>query len=345
MSSGVVTAWRDGIARVWRAPVIVLGAWLLTLGCSLPLALAVRGEFARHLGSSLEADAAVTGVNFDWMQEFTGQAGELGATAGPGVIGFAAVLENISGMLDSTPRPQVVVATIAAYIVLMTFLAGGMIDRLARDRPTRAHGFFAACGGLFARFLRLGALSAVLYGVLFTSFRPWLLDDLYGELTYQMTVERNAFLLRVAFYLAFATAIGAVNVIVDYAKVRMVVEDRRSALGALAASLRFVVRQPRPALSVYCLNVLLFGAVLVAYALSAPGANGNMWVAFAIGQLYVAARLAVKLMFWASETALFQRQLAHAGYVARPLPTWPESPAAEAIARGPLVSGISPPSR
>jgi hypothetical protein len=39
----------------------------------------------------------------------------------------------------------------------------------------------------------------------------------------------------------------------------------------------------------------------------------------------------VKLMFWASETALFQSRLAHSGYVNRPEPTWPESPIADAI--------------
>ena len=44
-------------------------------------------------------------------------------------------------------------------------------------------------------------------------------------------------------------------------------------------------------------------------------------------------RLWIKLVFWASETALFQARLAHAGYVAAPQPTWPDSPAAEAIAQ------------
>jgi len=39
----------------------------------------------------------------------------------------------------------------------------------------------------------------------------------------------------------------------------------------------------------------------------------------------------VRLQFTASQTALFQSQLAHAGYVARPVPKWPDSPAAEAI--------------
>ena len=55
-----------------------------------------------------------------------------------------------------------------------------------------------------------------------------------------------------------------------------------------------------------------------------------MWLGVAMGQFYVVARLWIKLTFWASETALFQGRLGHAGYVARPR-QWPDSPAAEAI--------------
>jgi len=58
-----------------------------------------------------------------------------------------------------------------------------------------------------------------------------------------------------------------------------------------------------------------------------------MWLAFAAGQLYLLARLAIKLHFLASQTALFQAHLAHASYTAAPVPAWPESPAAELIAR------------
>jgi hypothetical protein len=75
---------------------------------------------------------------------------------------------------------------------------------------------------------------------------------------------------------------------------------------------------------------------VAAYALVAPGASTGVvmtWLGFAIGQLYILARLWVKLIFWASETALFQGRLAHAGYVAAPKPVWPESPSAEAISR------------
>ncbi|PYR26044.1 MAG: hypothetical protein DMF92_19280, partial [Acidobacteria bacterium] len=74
-------------------------------------------------------------------------------------------------------------------------------------------------------------------------------------------------------------------------------------------------------------------AIYTVVAPGASGAGGTMWMGFAIGQAYLLGRLWVKLVFWASETALFQGRLAHAGYIAAPTPTWPESPSAEAIGR------------
>ena len=47
----------------------------------------------------------------------------------------------------------------AAWLVLWSFLSGGVIDRFARARRTRSHGFFGACGMHFWRLLRLGALA------------------------------------------------------------------------------------------------------------------------------------------------------------------------------------------
>jgi hypothetical protein len=76
---------------------------------------------------------------------------------------------------------------------------------------------------------------------------------------------------------------------------------------------------------------MLFLIVIVVYYLAAPGASSPNAVAFAIGQLYIVLRVIVRLQFVASQTALFQSRLAHAGYVARPVPKWPDSPAAEAI--------------
>jgi hypothetical protein len=163
---------------------------------------------------------------------------------------------------------------------------------------------------------------------------PWLFDDFYPRITREVNVERTAFFMRVALYAVFGVVLAACNLIFDYAKVRAVVEDRRSMLASIGAAVRFAGAHGGAAASLYAADFVLFLAVVALYAAVAPGAGGaglSMWLAFAVGQLYVIARLWVKLVFWASEIALFQSQLAHAGYVARPLPRWPESPTAEAI--------------
>jgi hypothetical protein len=329
-------AVRDGIRRVNEAPAILFAVWLLTLLVSLPLALALRGMLQQHLGSSLMADAAATGVNYDWMQEFTEQAAGLGLTFRPTIIGFGAVLDNLSALLDDVSRPIVVVGAASAYLVLWVFLAGGIIDRYARDRSTRADGFFAACGVFFFRFLRLAVVMWAAYAFLFGYVHPWLFDQLFPSVTRDFTAERSAFLVRLGLYVAFGALLAAFNLIFDYAKVRAVVEDRRSMLGALASALGFIRRNAGAAVSVYAIDVALFAAVIGLYAVLAPGAageGGSVWTALVIGQVYVVARLWVKLVFWASETALFQGRLAHAGYVAAPTPVWPESPMAEAIGK------------
>jgi len=333
-----IQAWRMGVRRVARAPAIVIGVWLVTALVSMPLALSLRVELMNHLGSSLAAESAAQGVNYEWMQEFADQATGLGATFRPTIIGFAAVLDNLSAFMDAVSRPVVVIGAAATYIVVWLFVAGGIIDRYARDRTTGAHGFFSASGGFFFRFVRLAIVMAVVYGLLFGVLHPWMFDQVYPRLIRNINVERTAFMIRASLYLVFGLLLAAANVIFDYAKVRAVVEDRRSALGALAAALRFVRRNAAAAIGVYALNVVLFGLTLAVYAVLAPRAGGTgwmMWVGFAIGQMYVLLRLCVKLIFWASETSLFQSRLAHAGYVATPAPAWPDSPTAEALRPAP----------
>jgi hypothetical protein len=305
----------------------------MTVLLSLPLALTLRGMLSDHLGNSLAAAAASSGVNFDWWNEFLSQAAGIGQTFVPAVLGFAAVIKNISSVTDASPLPTVIASVITVHLVVSTFLLGGVLDRLARDRSTGAHGFFAASGVFFFRFLRLGLVAGVVYWLFFVRLHPLLFETLFNGLTRDLTVERTAFAYRVVLYVVFGALVLMVNVIIDYAKVRMVVEDRRSAIGAVAASLRFIARQPGAVLGLYVLNGLTFALVLGFYALVAPGAAGGFAaiLGLLIGQLYIILRVLVRLVFAASQISLFQTRLAHAGYTARYTPVWPESAAAEAI--------------
>jgi len=205
-------------------------------------------------------------------------------------------------------------STIAvAYILFWVFVSGGILDRLARARRVGTAQFFASCGVYLLRFIRLGMIVAATYWVLFRVFRP------------QITDTRQ--------FAAFLAALALVNLIVDYAKVRTVVEDRRSVLGALLAALRFVRVRPVRAVGLYALNVLIgigIGLLWQRGVTAGMPVDGS-WLAFGIGQAFLLIRIVARLAFLASEIVFFQRELAHVAYTAAPEIVWPDSPAVEAI--------------
>ncbi len=326
----MVTAFLDGLMRVKRAPWLVIGLWLSTLLLALPLSLALHALLGEHLGSSMAAQAVAEGLSFDWWNEFLAQTTGVGKTFVPAILGFAAILQNLSGVADASGPPSPVVWVVVAQLLLSTFLLGGLLDRLARDRAIGAGAFFAACGVYVFRFLRLSVMALAVYAFLFIIVHGWLFDRLYPRLITELTVERTAFFYRLGLYAVFGALVLFTNLVFDYAKVRAVVEDRRSMIGALSAGFRFVRRNPGATVGLYGVNSLAFVAVLFAYYLVAPGAAADA-LAFAIGQVFIVFRVIVRLQFAASQTALFQGRLAHAGYVARPVAKWPDSPAAEAI--------------
>jgi hypothetical protein len=333
-----MTAWRafrDGAARVAHAPAMVLGVWLLNLLVALPLTVMLRDAIAEQLGPSLRAEDVSRGFDVDWWNEFQARAGDVGKAFGPEVIGFAAPLKNFSDLADGRMPTSPVLIAVATWLVLWTFLTGGIIDRYARNRPTRAHGFFSACGDWFGRMVRLGLIAGILYYLLFTYVHPLLFDRFYGWITHDTAVERTAFLYRVALYVVFGLMVVAVHIWVDVARVRAVVEDRRSMLYAAISGWRFLRQHLWQVLGLYALIAASLVLLLAVYALVAPGPlvqGGWVWMALFVSQLYLIGRLWLKLQVAASLVALYQADFGRALHESTAAaPVWPESPPADAI--------------
>ncbi|MEZ5317968.1 MAG: hypothetical protein R2752_11260 [Vicinamibacterales bacterium] len=218
--------------------------------------------------------------------------------------------------------------TIAAYVILWLFLAGGLIDRLARGRVVRAPAFFGACGAHAGAFLRL----AVIVGAV-----DWLLLAWVGRVSQGATPGGDLLVpgpagswpLAIVWWAA-TLGLALTCLVADYARIRLVVEGRRSAVAALGAAWRFVRRRPGRTAALYLLNVVAGLVPLALWAAAGPAAGGFGGVAIA---LYLVLRAATRLAFIATEIAFFQGELAHAGYTAPAVPIWPESPAVEAMAR------------
>ena len=224
------------------------------------------------------------------------------AGSAPAVLaGTIAVVSWVKGPADAR--------TIIAGLLLWAFLSGGILDRYARNRATRGRGFFGASGAHFVPMLRL-ALGLVLVNA-----------GVYYGLAPRIG---NPYVMAVAIVLLSAVALIAV-----YAQIRIAVEDRRSALGAVLGATRFIRRNPA-AIGLYLLlAAALWGALSTLSSITPAAPDG--WGALALTLAHSAVVSFLVLALYASGVALFQSRLAHASYTAAPPIEWPDSPAAEAI--------------
>jgi hypothetical protein len=316
----VIGAFLEGARRVLRAPAVTIGVAAATVLLAFPLSVAMRGVFSGSLDAGGIAARATWDWNAEWTAHFGAQGHDLARTFTHEIFGFGGTVATVGALLDGPGLNHAIASTVAAYLALWMFLSGGILDRLARARPIRTAAFFAACGVYFVRFFRLALLLAPVYWALFVWLHPFVFHTLSGRVSPAWS------------YTIFLAALAAVNLVSDYARVRMVVEDRHSAIGGVGAALRFIRRRPFRTFGLYMLSALAAAVVIRFWFSAAPGAGDSATWAFLVTQLYLLFRIWARLMWMAAEVVFFQGELAHATYTAAPLPVWPESPAAEALA-------------
>lgn len=315
----------DGVKRVLRAPVILAGAGLLAFALALPLNLLHEPS-----GSDGSSDISTSSAP-NRVRECVGPTIGLERSLEATMSGCVALL-TLATIGSTTPATQFLTGYLLVGIfVLWTFVSGGILDRYARDRPTRTAGFFSACGVYGTRLLRLACLATIAYSLLFGPIQRWLFDNLYVLVVSDVAVTGWATGAETVLYCVFGFLVIATSLIFDYARVRAVVEDRRSMLGSLIAGWRFVRRRPGACTGLFAANTVILLALTWTDGVIPRGEPTASVALLSLG--YLATRLAGRLLFYSTEISYFQSQLAHAGYVARPAPVWPESPSAEALGR------------
>jgi hypothetical protein len=207
-------------------------------------------------------------------------------------------------------------------IVIGTFLTGGALDRYARQRPVDARTFWGVSGELGGRLLRLQAVGLLILAA-FDRVLGWLPSGGSGSSSFIPSPSSLQDLLR--FLAAFV-----VLALVDAARVRIVVERRRSVIFALLAGGRFARRRAGALLFLYLVLFASLGVPVIAFHAVRWGLD-IAWPAEGLVWALWLSRLTLALVGGAARTSLFQTSLAHAGYVAPPRLVWPESPAIETL--------------
>jgi hypothetical protein len=275
-------------------------------------------------GRPVQADLAA-GWEPTWFGEFEAEARGFERTFGPAVVGAGAFLKNLEGWWSGrvlTPGfgGWGLLAAGVGYALLWALLLGGAIDHLVGSSPDPgARGasrrlalgrFFGAGGRTFFRFVRLAVLSGVLYLLIYLGARR-----MFGwmeEAARDVTVERTV-LIWVALGAALVVLLlTIVRVAFDYAKIAVVTEDRRSALGAAWEGLRFVAGRPVRTLGLFWILTAVGLLLLWVYGMVAPTAGPGTWIgvllAFLLGQLALATRLFLRLAVLGGEVGLYQAE-------------------------------------
>ena len=305
-----------GLGDALASPRLLAVLWLVLVLVALPAGVLIEESLHGAIGASRADEGLRQGLDLSWLGEYASRASGLETTVRASLVGRGAVFDNLeswfSGELFLDWRT---VAFGAAYALVWLFLLGGALDRFARrERQLVLAPYMAASARFYPRLLRLTVVSGLLYFAIYRLARwlfPWI-----ERLTRDVTVERHVLLAYLGGALVIVALLGLVNLVFGYAKIAVVYEGRRSSLGALVRAARFVARRPGKALGLYLALALLAVALIGLYALLAPGAGQStvltITLAFLAGQLFLVARLALRLTFFSAQTRLYESERARA---------------------------------
>ncbi|HWR51691.1 MAG TPA: hypothetical protein VN428_11325 [Bryobacteraceae bacterium] len=304
------SAVRAGIRQVMAARRLWLTYYVATLGFGIAAALPLALLLGSSLGGTTWPERMNGRFDLDWLFEFVYRSGDTASTTfGP-----------------------VVLALGAGYVLLTTFLSGGAIAHFASGTQRYdAAVFWGACGRNFGRLLRLVVYSVIFYAIVLMANSA--LAALGGRIWAESMEERPVAIYGWARAAVTLLLLLYVNMVVDYARVRLVVDDSRKSLRAALGSFGFVARNFGVAAGAFAIVFALFAALV---------GTGHVlvrvlpWVLVIIVQQgFVFGRILVKLLFYASETQVYMEL--------RPVPPPAPEPLIESIPENAAADQVDAP--
>ncbi|MFQ5792405.1 MAG: hypothetical protein ACE5JI_18200 [Acidobacteriota bacterium] len=307
----VVKAALKGFWRVVASPGLVFWLWLANFAVALPVGLVMASSIRSSVGESLVDGKLRSGFDMGWYGEFREKAKGLETTFTPTVLGAGAFYSNLESWLtgDLFKGFSGLIGLGVSYALLWALFVGGVLDRYT-GAPGRfsLSRFFSSGGKFFFRFVRLAILSGVLYFLIYR-FSSWLFRTI-EQATRDVTVERTVFFYTLLGAALVVLALTFVNMSFDYAKIATFKEERKSMLVAALRGFRFVLSHPGKTFGLYYSLGAVGVALLLVYGWMAPGAGQSNWftvaLAFLAGQIFLVAKLMLRLVFYAGQLVLFE---------------------------------------
>ena len=313
----VIDAFSRGTARIWLHKRLLLWLYALNLLFAAVLVFPFR-QVVGELSKTDLADDFVSGFRVDsfldfWLQHFE----PLKA------LGYAAVGLGV------------------LYLIVSIFLSGGIVAALTLERRVSLRRFLNDSARYFWRYLRLFVLLVVVVGLIVAGYTA-LVGDFVEDLQESATTDVASFLWRALSVIVVLVLVSLVIMVFDYAKIRTVVDRRRSMFVATVMALAFSVRRFWQTIPLFFLNLLIVCAVFAVYLVVenqfSNATTVSMISLFVIQQVLILSRIWMRLSF-------FSTQLAYYRSVTEPLPLRapldvPPSPREPSIRRDDRASSV-----
>jgi hypothetical protein len=309
----ILGIFRRGLQRVYQARKYILIVYLLNVALAAILGNMLAANLKTFIGPSLAGDNLRRGFDDLWFRNFQTDAGGIAATFDPSVVGIGAIFNGLDTFLRGGFFKDAggIIGVGILYWGFWICLSAGFIAVFLKGGQTPKGFFFQNAGQFFPTFLALAMISAAMYLAIFSLLMPWL-SEVARSFTREIIDERQAFLYTLGKYAIVWMMVYAINIIFDYSKIIAVEKNLslQNILSAPGAATRFILKQPFKVFGLFFLSGFTWLVLLGLYWLAAPGVWQASWFtiifAFLIGQIYIFSRIAVKCLFFAGETVLYQ---------------------------------------
>lgn len=281
----------SGLRATWRAKWMVL----IFFACNLLLAAAVaapmHSAIADHLGNSAVGEQLVRGFDSSWLTEFQ--------------VANATFMKSFSIAM---------VYGAILFLALSAVMSAGAFEVFARGEGAGLHAFGRGLGKYFLRFARIVMVASIFYFVVFWAFA--MLEGGLNRAFENSAVERAHFYLNWVRWALFLFCVFVVNIVVDYAKADIVIDEHGSALAALGHAAGFVVSHFGRVFAIYAaLGLMGTGAIFVysAFARFFPQSSMlTILVWFLVAQALLCARWGFRLASWGAAVTFYGGESAKA---------------------------------
>jgi len=320
----IFKAFRTGFGKVFRSKRYIFLVYLINFAAAVVFALILKDAIQESLGSTAAADKLVENFDGYWYESFSAGAGGLSSTFSPSVEHIGAIFDGLDVFLTGNLWYEYLSIVIVGfvYLLLWTFFSAGFIALYAEEfeRPP----FFHRAARFFPRFFILAIISGVLYFLIFYYLLDWMTVKA-NEITRETIDERFHFGYTVIKYLIIWILVWIVNIIFDYSKIIIVLQDHKNFLiapfKAFFKAIAVIFSHIRRTFGLYFLLGIFWIILMLLYWLVSvfasdtswlaeiiPEAGASLWFpiicAFVVGQFYVISRICMRCLFFAGQTAL-----------------------------------------